>query len=96
MGNELTREELDKGRIVNLGDPFAEEIGFTRDRFDGYLWRIGQAVYISLVVSKQPGQGHLSALFEALWEKGYTVRVPTPLPRMEAILRAEGFEEKRE
>lgn len=96
MENRLTQNELDKGQIVNLEDPFADEVGFTRDRFDGYLWRIGQVVYISLVVSKQPGEGHLSALFEALSSRGYTVRVPTPLAKMEAILRGKGFEEKRE
>ena len=96
MKNSITCEELDGGQIVNLGDPFADEIGFTADKFDGYLWKIGQAVYISFIVSKQPGCGHLSVLFDALWERGYTIKVPTPFPTMKAILSEKGFQAKRE
>ena len=81
-----------KGRRLDPSqDGLAGDLGFTPDRFDGWLWRVGKTIYISFIVSKEEGQGHLSELFNAIWRKGFTVKVPTPFARMEAILRNKGF-----
>ena len=78
--------------MVELDSPFAKEVGFTSDKFEGYLWLHPDCVYISFIVSTSEGQGNLSKLFDAIWERGYKIKVPTPFARMEAILEKKGFE----
>jgi hypothetical protein len=89
MTKAATSEALN--HIIQLDDPFAKEIGFTSDKFEGYLWRDGDRVLVSFIVSVESGKGNLSALFAAIEAKGLRVAVPTPLGRMEAILRHKGF-----
>lgn len=78
--------------IIELDSEFGKQIGFTSDKFDGYLWREDGRVYISFIISRCPGQGNLSKLFAAIEERGLRVAVPTPLPLMQQILEAKGFE----
>lgn len=87
---QANRTEMN--HIVELNDPFAQAIGFTSDKFEGYLWRDGSRILVSFIVSLQSGKGHLSQLFANIEAKGYRVSVPTPLGHMEAILRHKGFQ----
>lgn len=64
---------------------------FPADKFEGYLWGFENAVWLSLIISRQPGKGHLSQLFKDIWATGRDVVVPTPLGHMEAICQAKGF-----
>jgi hypothetical protein len=94
---EAASDILDRARKmidgeVRIGDPLAEELGFTADRFDGYLWLVGTELYVSLVDAKVQGQGHFRAFVEKALAKGLTVKIPTPLGRMEVIVRRWGFE----
>lgn len=82
--------------IIKLDSEFGREIGFTSDLFFGYLWRAGDRVYISFVASKQEGKGNLSRLFAAIEERGLRVVVPTPFPKMVAILESKGFKKYAE
>jgi hypothetical protein len=78
---------------VSIGDPLAEELGFTAEHvYDGYLWLIGTDLYVSLVTMRHQGQGHFRAFVEKALAKGLTVKIPTPLGRMENIVRRWGFE----
>ena len=77
---------------IHIGDPLATELGFTADRFDGYLWLAGNDLYVSLVDAKVQGQGYFRAFVEKALAKGLTVKVPTPLRRMELIVQRWGFE----
>lgn len=77
--------------VIELGSDLANEIGFTADKFAGYLWLDNNRMFISFIVSLQPGRGNLSALFDCIEEKGYRVAVPNPLGRMTDILRRKGF-----
>ena len=43
------------------------------------------------MVSKQPGNGHFSALMNNIKAQGLRTAVPTPFPQMESILTAKGF-----
>jgi len=79
--------------IIELDSEFAIELGFTSDKFFGYLWRHPTEIYISHIESLQQGQGNLSKLFDAIWRRGYTIKVPTPFARMQAILEHKGFEQ---
>ena len=80
-----------KEGVIELDSEFAKEIGFTSDKFQGYLWKAGDYISISAIKSIHPEQGNLSALFACIEEKGFSIKVPTPLPKMEAILNQKGF-----
>ena len=60
---------------------------------DTYLWKQGDRILISLITVTKKGQGIFSRLLEHLFSLGFTVAVPTPLGRMQAILKAKGFRE---
>lgn len=80
-----------KDGIIILDGKFATEIGFTCDKFEGYLWKVGDYIYISLIKSLNPGHRDLSTLFNSILKKGYGIKVPTPFPRMESICKRKGF-----
>lgn len=77
--------------IIELDSEFAKTIGFTSDKFDGYLWYDGKRILISMIISLQPGQGHLTKLFEAIEKEGYKIAVPSPLWGMEDYLAKRGY-----
>ena len=81
-----------KDGIIELDTEFAKEIGFTSDKFQGYLWKVGNYIYISVIKSNNRKQGNLTSLFNAIQEKGFGIKVPTPFPLMEAICKKKGFE----
>lgn len=77
--------------IIDLDTPRARELGFTSDKFEGYLWEERGRVLVSFIESREEGKGNLSRLFEAIWARGLRVAVPTPMGRMRYILAAKGF-----
>lgn len=77
--------------IIKPDSSVGKELGFTSDKFDGYLWKIDDHIMISFIVSLDQGRGNLRNLFESIWKRGYQVWVPTPFPRMLAILKRLGF-----
>lgn len=77
--------------MIALDSPFGRGLGFTSDKFFGYLWLRDNAVYISLIESLHPGRGQFSALLDAIWQRGLAVKVPTPLGSMRSILDHKGF-----
>jgi hypothetical protein len=68
-------------------------LGFTGDLFsrDSYLWKDGDRVLVSFIVSKGPGRGHFHTLVKGIEALGLRVAVPTPLGQMQAILARWGF-----
>ncbi len=77
-------------------DKFARKIGFTRDKFDSYLWKDGDSIYISVIISKQPGKGNFSKLINNILKMGYKVKVPIPLGLMRLILLKKGLKKTYE
>ncbi len=83
--------------IVNLGSKEAEIIGFTPDKFDGYLWIRDSTVIISFIISLEEGKGNLKKLFENIREAGFgRIQVPTPSAKMEHLCKRWGFTKKIE
>ena len=82
-----------KDGIIELGTKAGDELGFTSDKFmDGsYLWKVGDYIYISVVKLRERGKGYLSTLFANILSAGYGIKVPTPLPLMEKILKEKEF-----
>ena len=87
---EILEAETRDG-IIGLDSTFAKEIGFVKEKFDGYLWKDGEMILISFINSKQPNQGNFSRLLEALWSKGYTIGVSSPSDKIVSILKRKGF-----
>ena len=77
--------------IIELDSEFGKKIGFTSDKFNGYLWKEGNEITISFIISKDEGQGNFSNLIRGIAEKGYAIAVPTPLGTMTTILSKLGF-----
>ncbi len=82
--------------LIHPDTPFAKEIGFTSDKFVGWLGENKGYIYISFIESLQPGKGHLSELFENILKQGYGIKVPTPFARMKAIIEKKGFRQTEE
>lgn len=75
-------------RPINAGTPYADYLGFTAERFTGYLWDKGDgAIIISLITTKKNGKGHFSELAQRIESLDKSVVVPTPLGQMRAILQ---------
>ncbi len=80
--------------IINIDDESAKILGFTSDRFDGYLWRNGGTIIVSFIASH--ARGNFRALVNRIVELGLRVDVPTPLGRMQSIVRRNGYKHRIE
>jgi hypothetical protein len=72
------------------------ELGFTSDKFDGYLWKKGNDILVSFIISKDEGKGNVRFLFDSILKSGHTVKVPTPFARMRMICERLGFRQEFE
>ena len=77
--------------IIKPGSRIGKSLGFTREKFDGWLWIMDNAIYLSMIFSLDPGKGNLSKLMNNILKEGFIVKVPTPLGRMLDIVQAKGF-----
>lgn len=75
--------------MISLDSIRGRELGFTSDRFDGYLWESAERITISFIVSKE--RGNFRQLVATILALGKEVAVPTPFPNMERILRKNGY-----
>lgn len=78
-------------RIIEIDSPEGIKLGFTSDKFQGYLYRINKIIYISFIISLNPNKGNLNKLFNEIENHGYQIRVPSPFPNMKSILIRKGF-----
>lgn len=89
-----TKSEYYTGdNLIPLDSVFAQEIGFTSDKFekDSYFWKIENKIVISVIFSKQPGKGNFSALLNKIFKLGFDIEVTNPVIKMESILLKKGF-----
>ena len=89
--NGSITESWDMNGCIELDSKLAKELGFTSDKFSGWLWKENQFIVISFIESLHQGEGNLSKLFKKITSKGYGIKVPTPFPKMNAILIKKGF-----
>jgi hypothetical protein len=81
-------------RMISLTDDFAKEVGFTEDKFHGYMWETDEEIILSLVYSLRPRQGHLKAVVDNILAKGLNIMIPCPSSQMEAFMENYGGFEK--
>lgn len=84
--------------FIELDSDLGKELGFTSDKFDGYLGLDldNKTIFISLIRSKQEGKGNLLQLFRNIVDFGCSIKVPTPSDRMMKICLKYGFKLKHE
>ena len=80
--------------IIELDSDSGRELGFTSERFGGYLWKTGNYITVSLIMSNK--RGNFRELVECIQHRGYGVIIPTPLGRMEEIVRKNGYVQRWE
>jgi len=77
--------------IVNIDTPAAKILGFTSEDFDphSYLWRKGNIIVISLMVSKK--KGAFCKLMNKIAEMDFDFQIPMPSARMREIGEKQGW-----
>ena len=79
-----------KNGIIKLDSKRGEAFGFTSLNYEGYLWKMdSDTIVISFIVSK--ARGNFRKLVERIHALGYAVQVPTPLGRMQDIVKRNGY-----
>lgn len=78
--------------IITLDTDRGRLLGFTSDRFGGYLWKKGDRIYVSMIISA--AKGNFRQLVQTIRERGLSVAIPTPLGRMEEIVRKNGYRQE--
>ena len=82
---------------IDIDDPIGKQLCFTSDKFwIGYLWKVDNDIYISLIASKGSGKGYLSSLFNRIEELGFNIKVPNPVRHMQEILKKKNFKKNYE
>lgn len=71
-------------------------LGFTDDKFNGYLYKKGNEIWLSAVMSLDEGKGNFSTLLNNIEKNGFEIVVPLPLKKMQEIIKRKGFEPEDE
>lgn len=80
------------GHPVYPSSDEGKEIGFTSDKFSGYLWNNEDGtIIISLIKSYYEGRGNIKELLDILSSKFHTIVIPVASARMEYIANKYGF-----
>lgn len=81
------------GIIIPGATEFARNLGVTKDRFNKktFLWKLGNEIYFSYVETTKDGQGYFRELVENCLSRGYTVKIPSPIGRMQKIVEKNGY-----
>jgi len=82
--------------IIELDSREGKELGFTSDKFNGYLWVKDDDIYVTVITSLHPNRGNFRKLLDTIERRGYNIKVPTPSNRMTKILRIRGFTKQPE
>lgn len=61
--------------MIRVGSPLGKRWGFMPERFEGYLWRHGNIVTISWIISHRNVEADFCELIEQILAGGYTVQV---------------------
>ena len=82
-----------KDGMIDIDSVFGTEVGFTGDKFiSSWLWKTGDDIWFSMIMSKEEGKGNLRNLITNIFNKGYGIIIPTPSNRMVEITTKMGFE----
>jgi hypothetical protein len=79
--------------IIQIDTDRAKMFGFTSDKFssDSYLWKNSNYITISFIVSLK--KGNFKKLINEIINHNFGIKIPTPLPMMERIVRKCGYKQ---
>ena len=81
-----------KSNVVLPGSKFGKELGFTSDKFEGYLWRNGNTeIVIPLIESLHPGKGNFTNLAKTLMDRYQVIYIPVVSNKMKSVATKLGF-----
>jgi len=90
--------DMSKFTMYKPGSDIATKLGFTKDKFDGWIgYNDSQrrpVVIISFIMSKEPGKGNVSRFIHGLLDRNFEVQIPTPMDKMIIFVRKHGFRER--
>ena len=82
--------------LIPLDSDFAVYYGFTSENYYKETYLVGDSflnqVTIPMLISNHPGEGHFSKAIKKLLQDDIRVSIPTPVPKMQEILIAWGFD----
>jgi hypothetical protein len=82
---------MDEFEVIHPDSEMGKKLGFTKKNFSGYLSLQDNTIWISAIISLNPGKHNLSHLFDKILKEGYSIKVPQPFPKMESIVKKKGF-----
>jgi hypothetical protein len=90
MTQNVDKDLIPEG-VININSPAAKHLYFTSDRFNphSYLWRTGNTITISFIMSKQ--KGNFRRLMNRIIEMGFDFEIPTPSGRMVEIAKKQDW-----
>lgn len=77
--------------IIRPDGRHADLFGFTSDKFDGWMWREGGVIVLTLVISKSSTKDALKDLVNRILEEGFTIKIRAPLAPMRKFAEKNGF-----
>ena len=89
--SDIVNKELIPEGIINIDTQAGKYLCFTSDGFDphSYLWRKGNTVVVSFIISKQ--KGRFQKMMARIVEMGFDFEIPAPTKRMAEIGRKQGW-----
>jgi hypothetical protein len=82
--------------LISLDSDFAAYYGFTSENYYEESYLVGNSllkqITIPMLISNYPGEGHFSKAVKMMLQDGIRVSFPTPVPTMQEILTAWGFQ----
>jgi len=77
--------------IIQPDTAFAYKVGFTSDKFEGWLWKSERTIIVSMIISKHEGRGKFRAMINKIKALKYDIFISTPSTRMREIALRNGF-----
>ena len=87
---KITNNDVANG-CLPIGSDFCKKVGFTNDKFNGYLWKEENVITLSLVYSIYEGKGNFLNVLTNIKKLGYDMKAYDCSQRMYAILTKFGF-----
>jgi len=82
--------EIQEG-IIETKSEVGKKLGFTKNIFGNgsYMWYTDGYIWFSMIVVKEEkrNKGHLKKLIKNIEDKGFKIKIPTPMGHMESYLR---------
>jgi hypothetical protein len=90
-------DEMEDG-VIEVDSDRGKVIAFTSRIWakESFLWKRGNVIFISAIMSIEPGDGSFREMVRMFSACGYTVKIPTPTGKMVDIVRKCGYRHEKD